>query len=515
MPTPPSRAPWTLVVVCSAIFMLTLDVTIVSVALAGIQDELTASLSSLQWVVDGYTLPLACGLLSAAVLGDRIGRRRVFVAGLFVFTAASLACALAGSAATLIAARAVQGGGAALLFGTALPLLGAAYPEPAQRARAVGVFGASYAAATAAGPLIGGVLVDGPGWRWIFLINVPIGLLAVAGCLRLRESRPDRAPRNDWTGAALLSGGLLALLTALIRGNDDGWASGPILGLCTASAVLLVAFVGWERRTADPMLSLRLLVRPAFAGVALQSFATAATLVAATYYLALHLQNVAGYSPLETGLRVLPLTATALVAAPVAAALLRRFGATPLLVLGLVLAGAGLLAASLIDESGSMAVLAPGFVLAGAGLGVGAAATASAGLAAVEPADAGMATGTVNTMRQIGTAAGVAVLGAVVQFQAKQNAQPLLDTVSQPLPKDRLIAEIGAGLGRHTGRYLPAGVRETAAEIARSATNDAVSTVFLISGAAALAAAVACGLLLTRRPAPLPVPVSISADLNS
>ncbi|WP_436531525.1 MFS transporter [Actinoplanes sp. HUAS TT8] len=494
-----SRPQWTLTVVCAAIFMLTLDVTIVSVALAGIQDELDASLSALQWVVDGYTLPLAGGLLSAAVLGDRIGRRRIFVAGLSVFTVASLACALAGTATTLIAARAVQGLGAALLFGTALPLLGAAYTETAERARAVGLFGASYAAATAAGPLIGGVLVDGPGWRWIFLINVPLGLLALLGCLRLRESRPERAPRNDWAGAALLSGALLVLLLALIRGNDDGWGSPRILGLFAGGAMLLAAFVGWERRVTDPMLSLRLFLRPAFAGVALQSFATAATLVAATYYLALHLQNVAGYSPLGTGLRVLPLTATALVAAPITAALLRRTGTTPPLIAGLLLAGAGLLCMALIDTSGSLTVLAPGFVLAGAGLGAGAAATASAGLAAVEPADAGMATGTVNTMRQIGTSAGVAALGALMQSQARHNATPSLDGLGPGVPRERLLDEIGAGLGRHAGQYLPAGVRETVASIATSATGDAVGTVFLTAGAAALAAAVICGVLLTRR----------------
>ena len=499
MPTVPSRSPWTLIVVCAAIFMLTLDVTIVSVALAGIQGELDASLPALQWVVDGYTLPLAGGLLSAAVLGDRIGRRRVFVVGLLVFTAASLGCALADTAGTLIAARAVQGGGAALLFGTALPLLGAAYPVSAERARAIGAFGASYAAATAAGPLIGGVLVDGPGWRWIFLINVPLGLLALLGCRQLSESRPERAPRNDWVGAGLLSGGLLALLLGLIRGNEEGWGSAMILGLFTASAVLLTAFVRWESRVTDPMLSLRLFTRPAFAGVALQSFATAATLVAATYYLALHLQNVAGFSPLETGLRVLPLTASAFVAALVGAALLRRIGTTPLLILGLVLAGVGLLGMGLIDTAASIAMLTPGFVLAGAGLGIGAAATASAGLAAVEPADAGMATGTVNTMRQIGTAAGVAGLGAILQSQAQRNAGPELDGLGPAVPKAQLISEIGAGLGRNAGDYLPAGLREPVASIAAAATNDAVSTVFVIGGGAAIAAAVACGFLLTRR----------------
>jgi MFS family permease len=241
-PSVPARVQrWTLLIVCTAIFMLLLDVTIVSVALADIQRDLDASLADLQWVVDAYTLPLAGLLLTAATLGDRVGRRRVFAAGLALFTAASLACATATSAGMLDGVRAAQGIGGALLFGTALPIIGAAFPRPAERARAIGLFGATLAAATAVGPLVGGVLVDGPGWRWIFLVNVPIGGLALIAARRLAETSSPTARRADWVGTALLTGGLLALLLGLIRGNDDGWGSGVVVTLFAAAAALLVA----------------------------------------------------------------------------------------------------------------------------------------------------------------------------------------------------------------------------------------------------------------------------------
>jgi EmrB/QacA subfamily drug resistance transporter len=476
------NAGWTLLVVCSATFMLTLDVTIVSVALSQIATDLHAGLSALQWVVDAYTLPLAGGLLSAAVLGDRIGRLRLFVTGLAVFTVSSLACALAANALQLDLARAVQGVGAAMLFGTALPLLGAAYPEPARRAKAVGAFGASYAAATALGPLIGGVLTEGLGWRWIFLVNVPIGLLTLVGCRWLPESRPETAPGNDWVGAGLLTGGLLTLLLALIRGNAEGWGSLQILGLFAVSALLLGGFVVWEGQHPEPMLSLRLFARPAFAGVAIQSFATGATLVAATYYLALHLQNTVGLSPLTTGIRFLPLTMTAFVAALLTAAVLHRTGTTAPLVAGLVLAGIGLLSLIRLDATGSFSSLVPGFLAAGAGLGIGAAAVASAALASVEPHDAGMATGTVNTFRQVGISAGVAALGALMQHGTTRKAATHLAA----LPPDTLT------------------------------TRSALSTLLLVAGSGALAAAILCAVLLTRtkpsRVEPAEAPES-SADL--
>jgi len=508
-PAPATSHPrWTLAVVCAAVFMLLLDVTIVSVALADLQRDLGADLSALQWVVDAYTLPLAGGLLTAATLGDRIGRRRVFVAGLAVFTAASLACALVTGPGQLDAARAVQGAGAALLFGTALPLLGAAFPDPGPRARAIGLFGATLAGATAVGPLIGGALVDGPGWRWIFLINVPVGLLTLlAATTRLTESRPATARRADWPGTALLTAGLLTLLLALIRGNEDGWSSAPIVGLLIATAGLLAGFVVRERRAAEPMLDLALFARPAFTGVSLQAFGVAGSLVAATYYLALYLQTTMGFSPLETGLRVLPLTVVSFVTAPVTAALLRRTGTSVPLVGGLLVGGVGLLLAARLDASSDWTALVPGFALAGIGLGMGSASSASAVLATVEPARAGMATGTVNTLRQIGTAAGVAVLGALFQHRATGRTGELLaaDGPLGALPaaaRGRLAEAVGSGAGERVAGGVPAPLRAAVAAVARQASTDALDAVLLTSGVAALAGAAVCAALLRRRPTP-------------
>lgn len=251
--------------VCTATFMLLLDLTVVFVALGRIQQDFHSDLGSLQWVVDAYTLPLAGLLLTAGTLGDRFGRRRVFLVGMTLFVAGSIGCALAWSPLALDLTRAVQGVGGALLFGVALPLLGEAFPEPRERAGAIGAFGATMAAATAVGPLVGGALVEGPGWRWIFVINVPIGVAAlIAGRLRLRESRAATVRRTDVPGAVLLVAGLFALLLAIIRGNDEGWTSAPILALFAAAALLLAALLVRQARAAEPMLDVRLFARDPF-----------------------------------------------------------------------------------------------------------------------------------------------------------------------------------------------------------------------------------------------------------
>src|ERR1700712_1419736 len=254
------RAAWTLVLVCTAMFMLLLDLTIVTAALANIQKGLNSSLSSLQWVVDAYTLPVAGLLLTAATIGDRIGRRRLYLVGMTIFTLASLGCALAGDPLLLNLIRAVQGVGAVMLFGVALPLIAAAFPDPKKRAGAIGAFGATLAAATAVGPLLGGALVDGPGWRWIFLINVPVGLFAlIAARFVLTESRAIKARKADWPGTVLLSSSLVALVLGLIESSERGWGSSIVVGLIVASVVLVVGFVAREARTAEPMLDLSLL----------------------------------------------------------------------------------------------------------------------------------------------------------------------------------------------------------------------------------------------------------------
>jgi EmrB/QacA subfamily drug resistance transporter len=511
---PTMRYPrWTLTVVCLATFMLLLDVTIVAVALSNIQADFNTDLGSLQWVVDAYTLPLAGLLLTAATLGDRIGRRRLWLAGMALFTAGSLACALAWSPLVLDITRAAQGIGGALLFAVGLPLLAVAFPEPKKRATAVGVFGATLGAATAVGPLVGGALVDGPGWRWIFLINVPIGIVAlIAGWLRLTESRATSARRADWPGTVLLTGGLLVLLLALIRGNDDGWGSAMILSLFAGAAVLLVGFVVREATAKEPMLDLGLFRSASFSGVALSAWVISATLIAATNYLSLYVINTLGYSPLQAGLRFLPMTIASFAAAPFVARLVDRVPPRVTVGGGLLLAAIGMLLCARLDGDAKWTVLLPGFIIAGIGLGGSGASMSQAALAAVDQGRAGMATGTVNTMRQTGVAAGVAILGALFQHKAIAGMTDRLAAAHTPSDQaGRIAAAVGDGAGARVADGAPAAVHEALAAAARSATAASINEIMLVGGVAlAIAAIVALAVIRPIRPDPTEEPAEVA-----
>ncbi|MGH3097707.1 MAG: MFS transporter [Streptosporangiales bacterium] len=510
---------WTLFLVCIAVFMLLLDLTVVSVALASIQREFNADLADLQWVVDAYTLPLACLLLTAATLSDRIGRRRVFLAGMAIFTIGSLACALAWSPLVLDLTRALQGVGGALLLGTALPLIAAAYPDVRRRAGAIGIFGATLAAATAVGPLVGGALVEGPGWRWIFLVNVPIGAVAlVLGAHRLRESRADRPRRLDLPGTALLTGALLCLVLALIRGNADGWSSLLIVGLFAGAGVLLVGFLVREATAAEPMLDLGLFRSLPFTGVAVAAFAISATVIGSTTYLALYMLNTLGYGPLDGGLRFLPLTVASFLAAPLVARLVHRVPAWLTIGGGLALGGVGMVLMGRLDAGSEWTALLAGFVFAGAGMGALSSSISQAAVSAVETGRAGMATGAVNTMRQIGVAAGVAVLGAVFQHQATQQASDRLADAGVTGERARAAADaIGGGAGIHVADGLPAPARAALAHIARAATASALDDMLVAGGIACIvSAAVAAVLIGARRRTgeSEPVPQSAPRELS-
>ncbi|WP_217555797.1 MFS transporter, partial [Streptomyces sp. GbtcB6] len=397
-------------------------------------------------------------------------------------------------------------------FGVALPLLGEAFPQARQRAGAIGAFGATMAAATAVGPLVGGYLVQGPGWRRVFLVNVPIGLaMLAAGRLRLRESRSATVRGTDAPGAVLLTVGLFALLLAVIRGNDEGWASAPILALFAAAAILLTALLVRESRAAEPMLDLRLFTRPSFLGVAVAVFAMMATLVAAMNYAALYVANTLGYGPSATGLRFLPLTVASFVAAPVTAALADRIPPRLTISGSLALTAAGLALTARLDGDSGWTALVAGFVVAGVGLGAGSAATSNAALSLAEPSRTGMATATVNTMRQIGLATGVAVLGSVFQRRVTDAMSDRLAATGLPHDTVATLSEaVGSGAGTRAAAGVPGPLRPAVAEAARVATASGLDDILRI-GAVAAGVCAMVALLTIRRETPVPEAVVVTA----
>jgi EmrB/QacA subfamily drug resistance transporter len=405
---------WTLIAVSVATFMLLLDITVVNVALPSIRDDLGASFTDLQWVVDAYALTLAALVLTAGSLADRLGRRRVFAAGLLIFSVASLLCALAPDPTFLNLARALQGVGGAVMFAVSLALVAQEFPAGRERGTAMGIYGATIGISVAIGPLVGGALTDGLGWESIFYLNVPVGIAAMAiTYLKVRESRDPHATRVDWPGVVTFSGALFALVLALVRGNDEGWGSGTIVALFAGSAVLLAAFVAIERRVAEPMLPLGLFRRRAFTGVQLAAFALSGSMFALFLYLTLYLQNYLGLTPFEAGLRYLPITLASFVASPIAGALLSRVQARVMLCAGLAATGVGLLLMSGIGAGDEWTTLLGGFLVAGAGVGLLNPVIADVAVSVVPKEQSGMAAGINDTFRQVGVAVGIGLWGAI------------------------------------------------------------------------------------------------------
>jgi EmrB/QacA subfamily drug resistance transporter len=406
---------WTLIAVSVAIFMLLLDITVVNVALPDIQRSLHSSFSDLQWVVDAYALTLATFLLTSGSVADLVGRKRVFIAGLFVFTISSAICGLSTTPLMLNLARAVQGTGGAMMFATALALLAQAF-HGKERGTAFGVFGAVTGGAVAVGPVLGGVITSGLGWEWIFFVNVPIGAIAVFIALtRVTDSRDPGATGVDWPGLVTFSGSLFLLVYGLVQGNEKGWGSTEIVSFLIGAAVLMVLFVVVELRQSQPMLDLSLFRRPAFSGASIVAFSLSGSFFAMFLYLTLYIQDVLGYTPLQAGLRFLPSTLLSFIVAPIAGKLSVRMPVRLLLGSGLVLIGVGLLTMTTIDAASSWTALIPGFVLAGAGVGLVNPPLASTAVGVVSAEHSGMASGINSTFRQVGIATGIAGLGAVFQ----------------------------------------------------------------------------------------------------
>jgi EmrB/QacA subfamily drug resistance transporter len=406
---------WTLIAVSVATFMLLLDITVVNVALPSIREDLGASFTDLQWVVDAYALSLAALVLSAGSLADRLGRRRVFAAGLGIFSAASLLCALAPDPVFLNLSRALQGVGGAAMFAVSLALIAHEFPAGRERGAAMGVYGATIGGAVAIGPLVGGMLTDSLGWESIFYLNVPVGLAAIVVTFtKLRESRDPNVTRLDWMGVATFSGALFMLVLALLRGNDEGWGSGLIVSLFAGAAAVLAAFIAIERRVSQPMLPLSLFRKPAFVGVQVAAFAISCAMLAQFLYLTLYLQNYLGHTPFESGLRYLPITVAAFVVAPLAGMLLSRLPARVMISAGLAAAGAGLLLMSGITPTSEWTTLLGGFLVAGAGIGLLNPTIADVAVSVVPEEQSGMASGINDTFRQVGIAVGIAAWGAVL-----------------------------------------------------------------------------------------------------
>jgi EmrB/QacA subfamily drug resistance transporter len=483
---------WTLVLISLATFMLLLDITVVNVALPDIQRSLGASLSSLQWVIDAYSLMLAALLLTAGSLGDRLGRRRVFSIGFGIFTFASFLCGIAGNPTLLDLARGLQGVGGAAMFATSLALIGQEF-HGKDRATAFGVWGATIGGAVAIGPLVGGLITEHLGWEWIFFVNVPIGVVAIALTeLRLANVAAQDPARIDLPGLAAFSAGLFLLIFGLIRGNPEGWSSAPIVASLAGSALLLASFVAIEARSSHPMLDLKLFRKPAFNGVSAVAFGLSAGMFSMFLYLTIYMQGVEGLSPLEAGLRFLPLTVLSFVAAPIAGALSHRIPIRVLLGVGLTGVGLGLLLMHGLGADSSLSALLPGFILAGAGIGIANPGIGQAAIAVVPVEKAGMGSGINTTFRQAGIATGIAGLGAI--FQAQVNSK-----LAQVLPgaPHGLGEAISSGGSRAAAAAVPPGRRAEVVHAAKVAFVSGFNEILLIGAVICLVGAV-LGFVLVR-----------------
>ncbi|KAA9157605.1 DHA2 family efflux MFS transporter permease subunit [Amycolatopsis acidicola] len=407
------RQRWVLALTSLASLMVMLDMLVVTTALNAIRLDLHAGLAELEWTVNAYTLSFAVLLMTAAALGDRFGRRRLFVIGLAVFTVASAGCAVAPGAGLLITGRAIQGAASAMVMPLAFSLLSAAFP-PAQRGKALGLFSGVSGLATLGGPLVGGAIVQGLAWQWIFWLNVPIGLLLIPlARTRIPESR-GAAARLDFGGLLLAGVGALGIVWALVHANTDGWGTPGVLVPLIAGAVCVAGFVEWERRVPEPMLPMRLFTSRAFAAGNFAGFLLYASIFGSAFFFAQFFQAGLRYSPLEAGLALVPWTVTLSLVAPIAGARMNRIGERRLLVAGMTLQAAGFGWIALVASTTTAYVsLVPPMVLAGVGVSMAMPAAQNAVIGAVPPPMIGKASGTFNTLRQLGGTFGVVILSAV------------------------------------------------------------------------------------------------------
>ncbi len=413
--TEENRKWWTLGAVAFGLFMIMLDNTIVNVALPTIARDLQIGISELEWVVNGYALTFAVIMLTGGKLADMLGRRRIFIAGLAIFTLSSLACGLASGPEMLIGARIAQGVGAAFMNPATLSIITATFP-PRQRGMAIGIWAGTAGMALAIGPLLGGVITQKIAWSWIFFVNVPVGILAiVVARLAIRESRDTSAEqRLDLPGLVASGIGLFALTYGLIEANTYGWTSTRILALFAVAVVALVVFVALELRQRIPMLDLSLFKNPTFAGANVTMLLVALAMFGVFFFVSLYMQNILGYSAIQTGATFLPMTILIVLIAPVAGKLTDRIGGRWLMGGGMILLGISLLIFSQLDRGSSFWDIFPGLIVGGVGMAITMTPTTSVAMGSVPVDKAGVGSAVLNSMRQVGGSLGIAILGAIV-----------------------------------------------------------------------------------------------------
>jgi len=491
---------WTLGAVCAATFMLLLDITIVNVALPPIQVALNATFSDLQWVVDAYALALATIVLNAGSLADRYGRKKLFILGVAIFTIASAICGAATTSSMLIAARAIQGIGGGIMFATSLSLLAQDF-HGRERGVAFGIWGAVTGAAVAVGPLIGGLLTNYLDWRWIFYVNLPIGIATIAVAVwKLKESRNNNETKTDWLGAILLSGALFTLVYALIQANGWGWSSDKIISLFASSAILLVLFLGVEYYRDQPVLQLSLFKKPSFTGAQLAALGISSSIFAFFLYITLYFQDVLGYTPLQAGVRFLPVTLVAFVVAAISGRLSSRVPGRVMIGIGLLLVSLGLALGHGVTITSTWIHLLPGLIVSGFGIGMVNPSLANVAIGVVPPQESGMASGVNSTFRQVGIAGGIAVLGAIFETSLRGSISKGL--AAAHLSKDQLTAAVSAvsgGQSKEVISHAPVAYQPTVATVTHQAFITGFNELMVVTSLIALVGAILSFILIRQK----------------
>ena len=482
---------WTLVAVCLGTFMLLLDITIVTVALPDIQRALHSTYADLQWIDDAYALTLAAFLLTSGSLADMYGRRRLYLAGLVIFTGASVLCGFAVSTVMLEVSRGLQGIGGAIMFSVSLALLADAF-RGRDRGVAFGVWGAITGLAVAIGPLLGGILTSGISWRWIFFVNAPIGVVAVAiTAVRVAESRLPTATRPDWPGFVLFTAGLASLVYALIESSRTSFTDDVVLGCFAAAVVLLGAFMLVEWRVRHPMFDLALFRLPTFTGGLVAAFGLSASIFSMLLYLVLYLQDILGYSALGTGVRMTIISGGILVTATIAGRLSSRVPVRLLIGPGLLLIGVSMLVMRGLSASSGWTHLIPGMIIGGLAVGLVNPPLASTAVGVVRPERAGMASGINSTFRQVGIATGIALLGSL--FASKVTDEVIARAAAIPGLSShggQIAAAVKNGQVRQLIASVPGSARPAVAGVTRAAFTSGLNEILLVAAIIALAAGV-------------------------